>query len=693
MENLSFTRLTKKEKKEPERLVRFTDDFFDSQLDISRRILEKIWFRNILYYMGEQWLSWAANDNSFKRIATSVSMPTPVTNIIRDFTRSMKALILNKDFETTVWPNSDEQEDKEAAKTGEIFLNYLDTKNDEEFIDEKEKCAIWMILTGTSFIRTFPKVSINRGMGFDEDGVLIKKGEIIDETIPPFNIAVSSLGDKIQSKKYIGIKSLKDREWVEDTFNVLLPSDDDTFAINYQKKLMKFVGNVSAWKGAKLENLSALDDESSVLFKEIEYAPTKDFPNGRYSATCCGKKIFDYEKMPIPVDGEKWNYSVTDFHYHYVPGRYWSDSSVNDLISPQNTINRIDQALETNRDGLGRPVVMLGSEMGLKKLSQAGQSFLLLKYDGLLSGGLKPEIHNGTPLPVQVLNERNVHVAAGQDAAGDPKNILRGRAPGSQSSGVMVDSLRAAAELGHFPDITRFYRSIKRINKKRLILAQYVYTEKQMIKIGGKGSDVKVKAFIGADLRGNTDVQLEISSGIAATETGRTQMLMKLIESGFFSEETSLDPAFRIDLLQRMGLSTFSKEISPDIERALSENAKIAGAGIDDFQLVEEDTMMGAVKVFTLPGIFLTMQTANDAEPMVLGEDPLFKYDDHGSHYETHRLFLLSPEFKSLSMPAQTVLIHHTDIHKSIFDMQQQEQQQAAIMQEKEKKGLTNETI
>ena len=42
-------------------------------------------------------------------------------------------------------------------------------------------------------------------------------------------------------------------------------------------------------------------------------------------------------------------------------------------------------------------------------------------------------------LPSQVLEERLVHLQNAQDASGDPKNVLRGKAPNAQASGNLLN--------------------------------------------------------------------------------------------------------------------------------------------------------------------------------------------------------------------------------------------------------------
>lgn len=631
-------------------------EIFDDTRDPVRKIMERMWYRNILYYIGEQWIEWHVSLNSFRRIPMHPYIPTPVSNIIRDYVRSTKALILNKEFTVKVWPNSNELEDREAAVTGEKLLRWMDD-DDEDFKEEKEKLIIWMLLTGTGLMRTIPIVD-HSSFGIDKSGKINKKADVVCESVLPFNVYVDPLGDSLSKKRWVGIRSLKAKEWIEDAFNVEIEPEGDERAVNYQQRLMKLVANVSPWKSAGLESqMLDFKAEDLVVFKEVEFAPTKKYPKGRYVAAVGDKVLIDAKNLPIPPEDGKWYYTLEDFHYSYVPGRFWSDAGVNDIISPQNSINQIDQALELNRKGLGRPLVLLEGGIDIKRVSKWGQALLVLSYDRNLFQ--RPIIESGTPLPDQVLKERDIHKTSAQDAAGDPKHVLRGQAPTSGASGILVDILRESAEQGHLPDLMRFYRSMKKVYRKRLILAKNIMTSRRMIKISGKGTDIEIVAFKGSDLRNNTDVRLELDSGISTTRAGQSKMIMDLIPTGLFGDLT-MDPETRQDILRRIGLAGFKHKTNVDVERAEQENLKI----MND----------------TIEGIFIAMPTEEGGEEKVVNDDPLFKYDDHAIHYEVHRRFILSKEFKTLPERATVVLIAHTDLHHKLMMAQMQQ----AMMAEQE---------
>jgi hypothetical protein len=566
---------------------------------------------------------------------------------------------------------------------GENFLRWLESFDDERHIDEKEKIAIFILLCGTAFDRTYVSME-DDGWVFDKAGNPIKTGNVVSECLSPFSVAVDHYGDTLRKKRWLGIKSLRPKEWVEDTFKVKMPTTGDETMIDYERQFSRLVASVSPWKGDGLDFSSSLEvNEDLVIFKEVEMRPTKEFPKGRYAAMVGDLIIFDYKRLPIKVsDDGKWDYSLTDFHYHFCPGRFLSDSGVNDLISPQNTSNQINQDLEINRKGIGKPLVLVPTDVTMKKLTRFGQSVMVLQYDALLAGGQKPEIGRGIPLPSQVLDERLVHLQNAQDASGNPKNVLRGKAPNAQASGVMVDILRDAAEQGHLPDVERFYRSQKRLKRKQLILAQEVYTEESMIKIPDQGGRPKVLRFKGADIRNNTDVRIELASGATSTRSGQTSMILKFVEQGFFSPENMMDPELKQEILRRVGLSGFKDKTNTDVKRAVYENEMAAGLNPEDMKIVrlQDEQLNMTLEIPIIPGLFAAMGDGQSGEGFVVSEDQFFKYDNHQIHYEMHRRFIMDSEFRFLHPEIQAAFMVHADYHKWVMQ-QQAAMEQAAEME------------
>jgi hypothetical protein len=345
-----------------------------------------------------------------------------------------------------------------------------------------------------------------------------------------------------------------------------------------------------------------------------------------------------------------------------------------------------------NRRGLGRPKVFLAGDFKIERINEPGSPLLIIKYDPIANAGKQPELQAGIPLPSQILEERAIHKSQIQDSSGDPKNILRGQAPSSGSSGIQVDILRETAEKGHYPDMDRYNRAMSRVYKKRLLLAQECYREPRLIKISGKGSDIKVKAFIGADIRNNTDVRLELDSGTAQTKTGQRQLLLDLAKQGLFGP-IDQNPELRQELLLRFGLSGFTEQANTDWERAENENARIAAGTPEDIMLLDDqpqpimNEMTGEPEIDPQTGEPIQEMPQNPMDRPVLQEDPQFKYDNHKIHYEIHRRFILSEEFDSLDPKAQKILMGHTDVHNALVQQEMQAQAQAAMAANQKPQG------
>lgn len=661
--------------KTDEEILAFFDASFKTDLDTSRQIYELTWFRNILYYLGEQWFDWYEQSTMFKRrYNLNSNIPTPVFNMIRDHVRSSKALVLNKKYVTRVWPNSEEEEDKAAARTGTELIQWLNSLDDNAIQDVKEMVVIWMILTGNGFARTFPDKDTGKFIRTKDKSVIDAPVEIGTEELSPFNVILPALGTKLEHKRWIGIKTLRDVEWIEDTYDIKLDGgESDNRIVDYEKQLLSLVASVSPWKGRGLSPSSAdLETGDKAVYKEIEVRPTKEYPEGRYLVVVNGQVVVDKANLPIPTDKRgNWNYSLTHFPLNRTPGSFWAVGSVDDLISPQNNVNEIDQALATNRKTLGRPWVLTPSNVILKRISERGVGLLNITYNAREAGMHRPVIEQGTPYPQQILEERMNHRQAAQDTSGDPKNVLKGGTPHAGASGVLVDILRESAEQSHSPDIDRFYRNWNKLDRKRLILAQHVIQDTRLIKVQGEGSEVFVREFRGANLRDNTDTRCELDSGLSSTNTGKNEMLLRMAQYGIFGDLRT-NVTMQREVVKRFGLSGLPEESNLHAQRAERENMRLKS---------------GEVERIALPN--LDMKDPETGEP-VIGEDnqvitmfprtsdPVFKYDEHAIHIAIHDQAIFAKEFEKWPEKNMMMALAHRDLHIAMMEMEMQKSLEAA---------------
>lgn len=650
---------------------------FPDLQDPFRTLLERTWFRNILYLLGEQWLDWHRTNGAFAaRYNLNYGVSNPVSNITRDHVKAMMALFLNKNYKARVWPNSNEQKDKDAAQLATDLIPWLDAETDGEIEDTKEMTALWTVLVGSGFTRTYAGAQFGRVINLDKDGNEIKQSEVQVDSLIPFNFVEPSLGVLLKHKKWIGLKSLVYREWAEDNYGIeIQKTDTSTLQVDYQKQLLTLVASVSAWLGQsglqqRMANQKAND---LVVIQEKEYAPTKDFPDGRYAAVINGQVVRNQDHLPLPVQDRKWSYTVDHFIYNRTPGGFWPTGSVDDLISPQNTINEIDLALKKNRKGLGRPIVLTPTDLTLRRLSKRSSDILAVSYEGSKTLGLRPQLLSGVPYPNQILEERALQKEVAQEAAGDPKHVLRGKAPYAGAPGIAIDILRETAEQSHGPDIARYYRTWQRVERKRLIIVGKTYTNSRILKVPGKGNAVLVRQFKGSDLMGNTDVRLELDSGLSYTNAGKNQVIMQMLQYGMWDPMRGPKPDVRRELFRRMGLSGFPEEDNMHRARAERENGQII-AGIDLENIATPPMPTGDVDESGQPEV-------------VENYDPVFEADDHYSHVQVHDQLMLSAEFYDMSQESQSLLVIHRQYHAAKLAQQMQAEQEVQMAQAQMLKG------
>lgn len=203
----------------------------------------------------------------------------------------------------------------------------------------------------------------------------------------------------------------------------------------------------------------------------------------------------------------------------------------------------------------------------------------------------------------------------------------------------------------------------------------------------GEGNEVLVKKFKGADLHNNTDVRMELDSGISSTRAGQNQFIMQLIKEGFFGDITQM-PKVQYELMQRFGISWVPNEAGQHEDRANRENSLIQFATKDEIQIELEDLEK---PVALLKGIFYARDNEEIQDVEVLIHDPYFKFDDDQVHYDSHTRVILSPEFHSWPIPNQMVLIGHTDMHYFQLEAVKQQALQEQIQLAEMKGGAPSE--
>lgn len=595
-----------------------------------RWAMERVWFENVLFDLGIQWLDWNPSARAFAAFSAPKWFPRPVTNMIYPRRERLVSQYLKSPAVARVRPNTSDPSDREAARAGEQILGHVDDVVDEETLSYRH--ALNLVLTGTTISkewfnpRTGPIVQVpefqlqtrpvmqdvascpscgyadgpeQAGMPCPNCGEnqllphrqqqmlggtpaydLVREpvmdptsgtplihryylGEIQSEVITPFEFYADPRAQTLREAEWCGHMTYRELEWVDRNFPEMAPFVGEESRVRatgvYQAALLQMVGQ--SIPGMQV-NAGLL--RGGCLVKCYEEMPSQTFPDGLAIITAGQVLLY---AGPLPIDGEL-SYALTT--YSPVLGRLWGTTPIEMCVPLQRRLNGIDCQIIINRKTILNPWILAPKGSGLKPGQVALRPAAVVEYNHM-NVGAAPQIVPGTPLPAQIMEERNQILEAIETICAT-QDVLRGDVPPGVKSGIALSFLGEQAETTHMPRARRWESFKAERGRKRLLLAQKYYREPRMVKILGQGSGWQVRALQGADLRNNTDVVVESGSSLPRSRTAQIQLIFDALQQGLLGQ-LPLDPATRQKILEDVGLVGYETEIGPDRRRALMENA------------------------------------------------------------------------------------------------------------------------
>ncbi len=645
---------------------------FDDSAHPALQILHNEWFEFILYYLGEQWISFERAAGTYRRVSKEDWIPTPVDNHVQTAVEVAVSNMLAAKLVPRVRPNSNMPKDRFAAKVGEQVMINMDSDLDIPWLTEREWAFVWSAIVGTGFLRPQVLYQKNKAIRLPIDEGR-RSGALMDEEIDyggqfetvandvkidcihlnPFWVRVSELSTDLTTVRcpWWGFQEIRSLDWIRENFpdkaDFVAADSVEGSSVRYQAKLAELVGSAStrvfsSTYGTRGTLYGRLDRHTIVKTKE--WAPTLDYPRGRCSVVASNVLLYD---GPLPVSDDEGlaEYSAVDFHYRRVPGRFWSKGLVKDILSPQDRINGVDAQIILNRKTCINPQKLIPAGSGIQDWT--GEPGKEVRWNPTQTMGHEPKILPGVPLAPQIWNERVGMAEAIKESSGS-EDILKGKAPQGVRAGIALDMLEEKAASRHFHRDERMALSLGRVYRLRLILAQMHYKVPRLLKMVGEDNQWEVLQFAGSDMRSNNDVKMEPDSGIARTTAGRTYLLMQMAQSGLVNVA---NPVERAEVFRRLGLANFKTEVSQDLERAHRENSVLASGQGELFE-----------------------------------EEATFMLDDHHVHLAIHTDYMKQSNFDQLPPQVQEEFVAHVGAHLTTM-MESQSGQMAPLPPGQEGQG------
>lgn len=467
----------------------------------------------------------------------------------------------------------------------------------------------------------------------------IPEGEIESRVRMLMNFYWDPKAEKLKTARWCGEACYADLDWIDENFpetGIFVGAEEGIDQLNfYEASLLALVG--PSIQGTAHYGATQYFKNGAVLRKYQE-KPSQKYPQGLFAIVANGVLL---HQGPLPITDENGNvtgdFNYTEFRYDVVPGRFAGRTPAEDMVPLQKRVNGIDAQLIINRKTLLNPWVLAPKGSGLDPSRQHMRPGATVLYN-FVGVGAAPQVVPGTPLPAQIMEERQMAVQSMDQLAQDAAATVQQQAPANSRSGIAMNFAKEAREEVTIPRLRRWGRWVSDRDRKKLLLAQRYYREPRIVKVLGIGNEYQAQEFQGSDLRGNTDITIDPGTLIWRSQSARQQAIMDAIEAGIIKPDS---PQAQQKLIEQLGIEGWDTDIGPDQRRAKKENA-----------------------------------TMDDGQPV-----QITPVDDHDVHLYEHNARMKDPGFDSLPPEAQQAYQQHVQMHQ-----QAQQQDQDAADQEQAQK-------
>jgi hypothetical protein len=560
---------------------------------------EPLWTKAILFCAGVQHLRYISSSRNFEPTRYEDWMPMPVFNFIQAKVQRIIDFFTRNDPTAYIQPIDRTEVNRRAAEIGENVREYLWDFNQEP--DNFDEAATWAAVTGNVFKRIYvdgslknarriPKVSVSEEpildpmtgeiiMGFDGQPVMTPRhaivrdemDSIVYEEVPEAEINTYNVGPMAMTVP-LASRRLQDAPWLMETtlqpietlkqlypqFADHMPKQGTVITSDlYQHRLTSLL--TSGLHGV-VRSLDPYTMDGFGITHYYERAPSRDFPKGLAVVEMSGLPLYVGE-LPEGTD-----YSYNHFGYFRTVGRFWYRGAVEDMIHPQEQINKLEQFEQLNDAFNVNPQTYVPKESGIAEGAIRNKPGKVTRY----KYPFKPETTPGMALPPSIIQRRGIYMQDIEEISG-VRNVMMGDAPPGVTAGVALNRLGEEAE-GMFAPIQRRWETfLERDQTLKLKLVQKFYTIPRYMALNRRSGVTEIKDFVGAQLRGNTTVRIEAGSYRPRSKSGQQQLMIDALQMGLLPGVFT-DPEQLREFLVRLGVDGFDPPEGLDTKRAKWEN-------------------------------------------------------------------------------------------------------------------------
>jgi hypothetical protein len=535
---------------------------------------------NMNYYVSNQWIGWNRSDRRILMLPVEDGQERITLNKIKPRVMTLLAKHTKNKIKYDVVPASKEQQDIDAAKAADKYLNFL--WQDLNMTQKTSDIFLNMLVKKRCWVKTWfdseagDDITPEEGQpGYEKDMKQVHQGKICARVCDALTIFSDPAATTEEEIRWIIERKARDVEEVNEEYDAEVTADDSVDYLNSYDITRINTDGISSNESKRKQNM--------VLVYELWYKPCKKYPNG-VKITVANGKTLDYNE-------ESGELPYTLFGYIPIPGTLTYEAVVTDMIPVQRGINIKRSMIATHAKTVGNAIwtIPIGSSVDEEEITNESSAFI--HYNAI--GGGEPKRVPAPDIP-SFYDRDLANDANDLDDMSGSREVSQGSMPkGLDTLGglqIMVEQENEKLVVG----ASNYEQGMKKVMQRKLRLLKKHYTEERQGKIVGEDNEIEVISFNGSDLTGNEDIKVIEGSSLPEMKAAQQERIMLMWDKGaIVKKDGTPDPT---TLLRMMGMGN-STELFEQHE--LDENnAKMEDRQFEDMaqdpqamQMVQEYMM------------------------------------------------------------------------------------------------------
>jgi hypothetical protein len=643
-------------------------------------------YRNVLFYLGLQWIRWDRGMGRWRTAKLPHNTPTPVTNVFASTMDALISVFARIEPQLNFRPGAPDEPDDRAA--ADVAVRAIDVVEDEVKLRiTRQILAVWVGLTGMAWLETGYDPSIVHGTvsqpQMDELGqpVLDELGQPVVEQVPVGRMYTKvrtlfqmffdpSVPVWSEQRAYIcedavSVDESKER-WPQ-IADQIQPNVTET-GPNYMMQLATAGPPIDENQTGRF-GVTGQGQNTKVTERWYWQLPNATYPDGLLAIKVGTQAIAYAGPLPYSAppenDGDQRKYFLPTvcFPQKLVPGTAFAKTVANDLAPKQAQRNRWESIIEACGMRMGSPIWLKPNGANVTNLT--GDPGNIVSYNAVGPNAAKPERLAGQPIPVSFVEflERIDHTFEELAATFD---VIKGARPEGISAGIALQILQERNLSRYGPLFILWEQAWAEWARQALEIFREFVTEPRLLRIKGRDGQWQVQKFLGADLQGRIDVIPEAASSNPRSSLLDKAEMEQLIAMGIIDRN---DPEIKWKVLETYGRTNMTPTMAMDTKNAIMENEAFEKLAQDPRMLQATPEDIQAAQTMDYPSLlkFFSQRFPDMKIPKVRPA-----IDDHSIHSREMRAKAKSESFQAWPPIVQALGEKHAEYHQQLLTAQAQ---------------------